>query len=424
MTFLCSPEENPIIPVPGYCGGDSMTVQALEARRLLSTAVVTSGVLTITGTDANNYVSMNFNGALNRVSVNDSTAGAPSKLLGSFNPATFTKINVKLLAGNDYLSIAYINVKPMTIDAGAGNDNVAGGDGNDSILGGLGDDYITASKGNDLADGGDGNDNILGGLGNDNLKGGVGSDVIGGQQGNDLIDGGTSGDQLRGGEGIDTVTYASRTKPLVVDITDSPAELPDDGEVGEKDFVHSDVENVIGGSGNDKLTGTVLIGTLFAGFTKNNQLTGGAGKDSLLGLDGDDVLNGGLGNQDQLLGGSGIDTASYAGRIDNLKLTLDGLFNDGAIGENDQIGPDIENVTGGNGNDTIVGSAVANILRGGSGNDSITGGAGVDQLFGEAGNDKLFARDTSNDKVDGGAGIDAAQTNAGDVKTTIELIIP
>ncbi|MEA2707426.1 MAG: hypothetical protein QOF78_27 [Phycisphaerales bacterium] len=365
-----------------------MFVQGLESRRLLSTAVVTSGVLVITGTDANNFITMNFNGPLNRVLVNDSTASGPSTQIGSFPPASFTKISVKLLGGNDFLSISYIEIKPMTIDGGAGNDQMAGGDGADNILGGLGNDVITAAKGNDVVDGGDGDDNLLGGFGNDILKGGAGVDVLGGQQDSDLLDGGTSGDQLRGGEGIDTVTYAGRLNPVTVDITDSTTELPDDGELGEKDFVHADVENVIGGNGNDRLTGTVLIGTVFTGFTKNNKLVGGPGLDMLNGLDGNDVLDGGTG-KDNINGGLGIDTVDYTGRPEALKITLDGVANDGAPLENDLIAADIENATGGNGRDAIFGNAGANALNGGSGDDLLDGLLGADKMNGGSGIDTV-----------------------------------
>ncbi|WP_235939260.1 M10 family metallopeptidase C-terminal domain-containing protein [Bradyrhizobium hipponense] len=47
----------------------------------------------------------------------------------------------------------------------------------------------------------------------------------------------------------------------------------------------------------------------------------------------------------------------------------------------------IDNATGGSGNDTIVGNAIANMLNGGSGNDTITGGAGNDTIAGGAGTD-------------------------------------
>lgn len=47
----------------------------------------------------------------------------------------------------------------------------------------------------------------------------------------------------------------------------------------------------------------------------------------------------------------------------------------------------IDNATGGSGNDTIIGNAIANALNGGSGNDTLTGGGGNDTIDGGAGSD-------------------------------------
>jgi serralysin len=47
----------------------------------------------------------------------------------------------------------------------------------------------------------------------------------------------------------------------------------------------------------------------------------------------------------------------------------------------------IDNATGGSGNDTIIGNAIANVLKGGAGNDTITGGGGNDTIDGGAGTD-------------------------------------
>ncbi|WP_375313595.1 M10 family metallopeptidase C-terminal domain-containing protein [Bradyrhizobium sp. A5] len=47
----------------------------------------------------------------------------------------------------------------------------------------------------------------------------------------------------------------------------------------------------------------------------------------------------------------------------------------------------IDNATGGSGNDTILGNAIANLLNGGGGNDTITGGGGNDTIVGGSGTD-------------------------------------
>lgn len=64
----------------------------------------------------------------------------------------------------------------------------------------------------------------------------------------------------------------------------------------------------------------------------------------------------------------------------------------------------IEIAYAGDGNDTIRGNSVNNLLDGGRGNDSIAGGAGNDTLLGGEGNDTL----------DGGVGTDRLEGGAGD----------
>jgi len=68
----------------------------------------------------------------------------------------------------------------LTIDGGAGNDQITGGDGNDTLLGGDGDDLIIGGRGNDLLFGGAGNDTFVWnpGDGSDTIEGGDGTDSL------------------------------------------------------------------------------------------------------------------------------------------------------------------------------------------------------------------------------------------------------
>lgn len=425
--------------------------EKLENRRLLAvTSVLSSGTLTITGTTGNDYIYVSSQVAGSYVRVNDGSATA--KL---FDYASVKKIVVSGHAGNDSLWVdTNIGTKPTYIDGGAGDDRCYSPEGNDTLIGGLGYDILNGGNGNDKLDAGDGNDTLNGGNGNDTLLASAGNDLLNGNGGNDSLDGGLGADNLYGNEGTDTVTYASRTAAVIVDITEKTGELADDGQLGEKDFVRADVEILIGGSGNDKFTGTVHTLTT-AGLTKNNKFYGNGGNDTLIGLDGNDVLDGGTGNDsidggvgndtlvgglgtDQVIGGLGGDTADYSGHTVALKITLDGLANDGAVGENDKLFADIENVIGGKANDLIIGNAANNVLRGNSGNDTIKAGAGndtlygdagVDKLFGEAGDDTFYVRKPStstladNDTIDGGLGIDKAQVDSTDVKVSIETLL-
>ena len=95
-------------------------------------------------------------------------------------------------------------------------------------------------------------------------------------------------------------------------------------------------------------------------------------------------------------------------------MTLDGQADDGAAGEGDDVGADIENVTTGSGEDVLVGNDAANVLDGGFGSDVIRGGGSPDtvisgggdgQLFGEDGDDQLIGS-AGSERFDGGAGLD------------------
>ena len=63
---------------------------------------------------------------------------------------------------------------------------------------------------------------------------------------------------------------------------------------------------------------------------------------------------------------------------------------DGAKGEHDSIGTDVETPAGGDGADRLVGNGNDNWLAGRDGNDVIHGHGGEDTLHGDGGADKLY----------------------------------
>ncbi len=80
----------------------------------------------------------------------------------------------------------------------------------------------------------------------------------------------------------------------------------------------------------------------------------------------------------------------------------------------------IENATGGTGNDSLFGSNSANSLAGGAGNDTVVGSRGNDVMAGDADNDiMVWNNGDGTDIMDGGTGTDRVQVNgaipAGDV---------
>jgi Ca2+-binding RTX toxin-like protein len=272
-----------------------------------------------------------------------------------------------------------------------------------------------------------------------------------------VLDGGEDADIIRGGDGTgDTVTYANRTLPVAVTLDDKVGDgngITD----GPTENVDSKVENIIGGDGDDKLTGQTSAATA-------NTLTGNGGIDTLDGSLGDDGLEGGDGadklfsgpGDDALLAGNGDDTVkadtgnntlrgengddwldgdrggdlidggldadlvSYDRPVDgdiilepeDITVTLDdALRNDGGV--SDGLDPNqrdvvlsVAHVTTGDGNDTITGSANSETfdagrgedrLDGKEGDDTLIGGRDRDGLRGGLGNDKLYTGPLSGD---------------------------
>ncbi|MBY6240530.1 calcium-binding protein [Methylosinus sp. Sm6] len=205
-----------------------------------------------------------------------------------------------------------------------------------------------------------GADTIVTGGGADTLIGGAGGDRLNGGAGNDRLKGGSGKDALDGGAGVDTADYRDKTTSVVVTLNGASDAKVRVGGVAE-DTIRN-IENVIGGSGADTLTGDSLA----------NALTGGGG---------DDRLKGGRG-KDRLDGGAGVDTADYRDKTTSVVVTLNGASDAkvrvGGVAE-DTI-RNIENVIGGSGADTLTGDSLANALTGGGGNDTLTGGAGADHF--------------------------------------------
>ena len=145
------------------------------------------------------------------------------------------------------------------------------------------------------------------------------------------------------GGGVDTYDFSNYTTNLKIDLqpgswsTVSTSQLPSvsnnyqpPGNIANaylfvdpttlREDTRSLIENAIGGSGNDSITGN----------QSNNALKGGVGNDALFGLAGDDTLDGGAGDDtldggagaDKFIGGGGSDTASYADATSGVTVDL------------------------------------------------------------------------------------------------------
>jgi Ca2+-binding RTX toxin-like protein len=181
------------------------------------------------------------------------------------------------------------------------------------------------------------------------------------------------------------------------------------------------------GDGDDRVASNADLDGVLEGGPGNDVLLGGDGSELRVGDQGDDQLDGG-GNDDFLLeslvpswtdevdvdryrGGPGRDLMEYYGAQAAVVADLDGRADDGQPGEGDTVALDIEELNGGDGNDTLTGSGRGELLQGWGGNDTLNGLGGPDDLRGRNGNDTLRGG-AGADTLDGGNDIDDCDVGA------------
>jgi Ca2+-binding RTX toxin-like protein len=252
---------------------------------------------------------------------------------------------------------------------------------------------------------------INGTNGGDSLYGTAIRDVIYGNGGNDSLKGFGGADHLDGGAGIDTAFYGDSTVAVAVNLATGQGS----GGSAEGDTLVN-VENVYGSYYGDTLTGNDAANALY-GLEGNDVLKGGGGDDRLIGNIGDDFLKGG-GGGDYLEGGEGIDTVDYSNATTHVIVDLRRSPGIGGSSNGDSNGDSfvgVENATGSDFGDQLIGTDGANFLRGIEGNDWLRGGGGGDRLEGGNGNDTLDG-DPGADTMIGGLGDDYYRVeNVGDV---------
>ncbi len=317
-----------------------------------------------------------------------------------------TRPNNNVIVGNNTNHEVY---------GGRGSDNVVLGSGNDTINTGTGDDIVNAGGGSDSIIAGEGNDFYNGGNGSDsydissetgnvsvdminvdgnnqvilsvdevqkdtlvsieNIYAGAGDDFVGGENSDNILSGGDGDDTLKGYDGNDTLDggtgnnvadYSYITDGTALDINLSAAvdgELDVSVNAGDADKLIN-ISGIIGGDGNDSFTGS----------NADNMIAGGEGNDQIFSSLGNDTLD----------GGNGTDTLIYSGITDNVSADLFSVNADGfstlTAGAKTDLLKNIENITTGSGNDSLVGNNADNHFIAGEGSDTIRGGAGADRV--------------------------------------------
>jgi Ca2+-binding RTX toxin-like protein len=153
-------------------------------------------------------------------------------------------------------------------------------------------------------------ENAVGGSGADVFTSGTGANNFQGNAGNDRFVAtiGDGNDTYNGGADIDTLDLSGTTANATV-----TAVLATSAQIGIDTL--SNIENVIGGTGND----TIVLGTganTVNGGGGADTINTGAGADTIFGGAGNDTINGGTGN-DTMDGGAGTDVFLFTTNFGN-----------------------------------------------------------------------------------------------------------
>jgi Ca2+-binding RTX toxin-like protein len=270
----------------------------------------------------------------------------------------------------------------------AGNDTLSGGSGVDEIYGGDDDDTISGNGDHDWLEGQRGNDTITGGAGNDTLQGGSGNNSLSGEAGDDKylfwdVVANDTVDDIGGGSDVADFTAFTSDLTLAVGNATAPVIIKQ-GSRFQASFITDEIDTVLLGNGNDTLQikeGNSTIASVDAG-------------------NGTDLLTYQGGASGWAAWNAGV-TVSLAG----------GTATGFTAVEN------VEDVDGGDGDDSLTGSDAANRLSGYGGNDVIAGLGGDDVLSGWSGND-VIAGGGGNDRLNAGEGVNTLAGGLGDDEYT------
>jgi Ca2+-binding RTX toxin-like protein len=272
--------------------------------------------------DGSTLTALASNGVSSVESINADMGGGVDWLI--YNATAAVAVNLQLGTASGFAAIA-------------GIEKAIGGSGNDTLTGDGLDNRLDGQAGNDILDGGAGSDAVLGGDGADVINASDGNDSLQGQNGNDTFNWtSTDGrDTFNGGADTDTVNLTGAAVPDVADTNWNGSVI-----TGLMNNALVSIETVnldlgAGGAGGDWLRYNSTVGvtvnlgagtaTGFASIAGVENLIGGTGGDSLTGdggankingNNGDDVITGG-GGADNLIGGLGNDTFVYAAGAGN-----------------------------------------------------------------------------------------------------------
>lgn len=266
-----------------------------------------------------------------------------------------------------------------------------------------------------LIEGTEGNDNLSGASGEDTMLGGDGNDTLFGSFGDDSIVGGDDDDVLTGYRNDDTIEGGEGFDTLLINL------------IGFEDFASEAVVSFGTGElafyGPDASYGYNFATGAFTNVGDAIEIDRFSGIENvssltplsfvLLGGDGNDSMVGAA-LADTLIGGAGDDTLQGLGLADVIYAGAGADSIDGGFGS--------DSIFSGEGNDTILGDFGDDFILANDGDDSIDAGGGADTVGGGIGNDTIDGGDgadrlfgaAGNDSISGGSAGDMLGLGAGD----------
>ena len=360
-----------------------------------------------------------FDNTSGDITVDLSAGTASSSIGGSITLTNVENIDDQsgdsILIGDNGDNLIDANNGNDTITAMGGNDTIIVSDGGDTILGGDGTDHliVTADVNTfiNMRNGQTRIDGVFGSIsGVENVTIGDGQGRINGNSGNNILTGGAANDTLDGGTGADTLLGMGGNDIIIID--DLNGDYADGGAGNNHIFFnYSSATNYNMQTGEASLDAGNGTGT-FINFLFVDVLGAGGAISGTDGMDFVSVHNGGhtvslLGGDDfftvdsggeTLIGGDGQDRIRFAFGTGDVVVDI----SLGTYSINGDIGSisEIENASGGAGNDVLIGDGGSNVLFGSSGDDVLRGGGGDDLLTGGVGNDTfIFNPGDGNDTI-------------------------
>lgn len=279
------------------------------------------------------------------------------------------------LTGDDSLNFIYGYAGDDALYGLGGADHMDGGSGADTMTGGTGDDvYVVDDSGDLIVEDADGDVDrvhvwigsytmaanlyaahahfdagitIVGNAGANQIWGGLGDDILDGGGGDDFFLGGGGDDEMIGGAGNDSY------------MVDDEGDLVVEAAGGGTDIVH-----------------VSLAGYTLPTWVENVDLGYASGARTLTANASNNLITASADSALTISGGAGTDTLDYSREGEALLIDLHTGEVGGAAA--DDVLSGIENLTGGEDDDELRGTAGANVLDGWWGGDTMIGRGGND----------------------------------------------